>query len=148
KLPKELMPYIVGFLQTDNSIDQIEDFVKSDFNILDLDTYIEETSLSYGRYDEMAWIDFKTEQLPYVLDAHQHMRRNGIRMKHLIGGNVLRKKFIFQKLINSGFTHFIIPLSSIRLGEEIVSNHERTRGRFIGVSQKRRMEKASIKSLN
>ncbi|MFA6801620.1 MAG: putative PEP-binding protein, partial [Acholeplasmataceae bacterium] len=40
KLPKELMPYIVGFLQTDNSIDQIEDFVKSDFNILDLDTYI------------------------------------------------------------------------------------------------------------
>lgn len=112
-----------------------------DFNIIGLNDLIEEVSFDFNRYDELEWLDFEHELFTYIQQSHQHMRRTGIRLPHLISGNMIRNERLFQKLINMGFTQFIIPLSQIRLAEKLVSNHEATRGRYIGVAQKRREAK-------
>ncbi|QWB96026.1 hypothetical protein KHQ89_00730 [Mycoplasmatota bacterium] len=77
----------------------------------------------------------------YIQIAHQHMRRTGIRMKHLIYGNIMRNDKIFKKYFVGGFTHFIVPITLMYIAEDILDNYEKTRGRFIGVAQKRREDK-------
>lgn len=142
KIPNEYKPKFGIMLESENSVDEIEKYVKKmDFNIIGLNDLIEEVSFDFNRYDELEWPDFEHELFTYIQQSHQHMRRTGIRLPHMISGNMIRNERLFQKLINMGFTQFIIPLSQIRLAEKLVANHEATRGRYVGVAQKRREAK-------
>jgi len=145
-LGEDLVPNFGAMLETEPAVDLIEYYVKSDFNIIGLDDFIDDTLEEKNRFDLISWDDFYVDLFDYVQWAHQHMRRTGIRMKHYITGNVLRNPRLFQKLINAGFTNFIIPRTLIRMAEDLNENHEKTRGRYKGVAVARR-EKKRIKEL-
>lgn len=140
-LPKDIQPLFGFQLETETSVDYIEDFVKTDFNIIGLDTLSDEVLTDYSRYDKIPKEYMMDNLYYYIQIAHQHMRRTGIRMKHLISGNIMRNDKIFKKYFVGGFTHFIVPITLMYIAEDILDNYEKTRGRFIGVAQKRREDK-------
>ena len=140
-LPKHLVPDLGFMLESAPSLERIEEFVKgTDFNVIGLNDFTEEAT-DFSRYDNITWKDFKEEMFLDVQYTHQHMRRTGIRLRHLISGNMMKDALIFQKFINMGFTNFIVPMTRIRLAEKLILNHEHTRGKFKGVAQKRREAK-------
>jgi hypothetical protein len=141
KLPKEIQPLFGFQIETETTADYIEDFVKTDFNIIGLDTLSDEILTDYSRYDKIPKKYMMDHLYYYIQIAHQHMRRTGIRMKHLISGNIMRNAEIFRKYFVGGFTHFIVPISMMYIAEDILDNYEKTRGRYIGVAQKRREDK-------
>ncbi len=131
-------PDFAVMLETETAIDYIEDYVKTDFNVIGLNDLTEEITDDYNRYDFMPIKAMKDELFNYLQYAHQHMRRTGIRLRHLISGNMLTNKEVFQRFINAGFINYIVPLSNIRLAESLLSHYEETRGRFKGVAKRRR----------
>ncbi len=137
-LPESCRPKFGVMLETETAVDYIEDYVKTDFNVFGLNDLTEEITYDFSRYDFMPIEDMKEELFVYLQYAHQHMRRTGIRLRHFISGNMLTNRDIFLRLINAGFSNYIVPISNIRLSEELLMNYESSRGRYVGVSKRRR----------
>jgi hypothetical protein len=140
-VPKHIKPKFGFQLETETSVDYIEDFVKTDFNIIGVDTLTDEISTTYSRYDFIPKEYMIDTLYEYIRVAHQHMRRTGIRMKHLISGHMMRNEEIFKKYFAGGFTRFIVPITMMYIAEDLLDNHEKTRGRYKGVAQQRREAK-------
>lgn len=141
-LPEELRPLIGMHLETESAVDYAEDYVRTDFSFIGLDTLCEEINDDYSRYDDIP-IQFMKKEIHHLIQfSHQHLRRTGIRKKHLISGHMMRNKAIFHKLFTMGFKDFIIPVTRMKSAEEKLHLYESTRGRYIGVAQQRRKNKA------
>lgn len=141
-LPQSLKPFLGMHLETESAVDYAEDYVKTDFSFIGLDTLCEEVNDDFSRYDEIPLYFMKKEIHHLIQFAHQHLRRTGIRKKHLISGHMMRNKKIFHKLFTMGFKDFIIPVTRMKSAEEKLHLYESTRGRYVGVAQQRRKDKA------
>ncbi len=62
-------------------------------------------------------------------------------MLQIMYGFILRDPFFLRKFFNKGFKHFIIPLSTLKMAEEVLYIYESTRGKYKGVHAKRKSAK-------
>lgn len=127
-------------METESAIEYFEDYREVNSIIFGMDNYIEE-ALEMSRYDEIDKEYFMRAAWPDMHLAHQFYRKNGIRMLQIMYGFILRDPFFLRKFINKGFKHFIIPLSTLKMAEEVLYTHESTRGKYIGVHAKRKSAK-------
>ena len=127
-------------METESAIEYFEDYREVNSIVFGMDNYIEE-ALEMSRYDEIDKEYFMRAAWPDMHLAHQFYRKNGIRMLQIMYGFILREPFFLKKFINKGFKHFIIPLSTLKMAEEVLFTHESTRGKYIGVHAKRKSAK-------
>ncbi len=140
-LPEDIKPNFGIMMETESAFLYFEDYREVDSLVFGLNDFLEEV-MEISRHDSVDLDDFMMEVWHDLQNAHQYFRRNGIRLLHIVSGNVLRQPLILRKLIKKGFKHFAIPLSYIRVAEEVLFEHESTRGLYVGVHQKR--EKAKL----
>lgn len=139
--PDEIKPNFGIMMETESAFLFYEDYKCVDAVIFGLNDFIEE-ALDVSRYDKLDIDSFKGIAWDDLKWTHQYFRRNGIKQFHIVSGNILKQKEILNRFINSGFKHFTIPLSYIKIAEEVLYEHESTRGAYVGVYAKR--EKAKL----
>jgi len=140
-LPDHLKPLIGMNLETETVVDRVEKYVKTDFSFIGLDTLRDETSFKYSRYDFIPLEEMKLTMYHYLQTAHQHLRRTGIRKKHLILGHMMSNEEVFHKLFTMGFKDFVIPVTLMNKLKHELIRYENTRGKFIGVAAERKRKK-------
>jgi len=140
-VPEHLKPLIGMNLETESVVDQVEKYAKTDFSFIGLDTLRDETSCEYSRYDFIPLEEMKLTMHHYLQTAHQHLRRTGIRKKHLISGHMMRNEEVFHKLFTMGFKDFVIPVTLMNKLKHELIHYENTRGKFIGVAAERKRKK-------
>lgn len=127
-------------METESAIEYFEDYKEVSSIIFGMDNYIEE-ALEISRYDEIDKKYFMSAAWPDMHLAHQFYRKNGIRMLQIMYGVILRDPFFLRKFFNKGFKHFIIPLSTLKMAEDVLYTYESTRGKYVGVHAKRKSAK-------
>ncbi len=127
-------------METESAFQYFEDYRYVYTSIFGLDNLIEE-AMDKDKYEEIDFEEFELQVLPDLVDAHQYFRRNGIRMKHFVAGNVLKNEKFLKKLIAKGFKHFVIPLSHIKKSGQVIYDKEERRGEYVGVHVAREMAK-------
>lgn len=138
----------IGFMiETESAFDYVEDYVDMDFAIIDLDDLVEEMCETMNRYTKISYKDFHRLFLFKVKDAHKHFQSYGSELKHIISGQMIKNKTIFNKLLKMGYRDFSIPLGEIKGLQTTLKDYIDRRGRFIGVAA-RRKQRALYKSVD
>ncbi|MBN2838504.1 MAG: hypothetical protein JXM74_07075 [Fusobacteriaceae bacterium] len=127
-------------METESSFEYFEDYRNVDSIIFGMDNFLEE-SLEMSRYDQVDEEYFMRAAWPDLHLTHQFYRKNGIRMLHMMAGQILRDPFYLRKFMNKGFKHFIIPLSNLKIAEEVLHQYESSRGKYAGVHAERKKVK-------
>lgn len=128
----------VGIMfETGSIYDFYEEYRSMDFVIIGLNDLIEEITDEYDRNSDLSKEEFLEVFWPDLRDIHQYFRSYLLQKKHIIAGNVLSNPEIFRKLLKSGFRDFSIRQSEIKLIEHVLTEHNETRGKYIGVAAER-----------
>jgi phosphoenolpyruvate-protein phosphotransferase (PTS system enzyme I) len=136
-LTEDCKPDFGIMMETESALLYYEDYRDVDSIVIGLNDLLEE-AMEISRYDKVDFEEFMLQVFPDLQGAHQYFRRNGIRKLHLVSGIALKQEEILKKLIKKGFKHFCIPLSYIKVAEEVLFEHESTRGEFVGVHAARK----------
>ncbi len=133
-------------IETESALEYFEDYPKMDFIIIGLNDLAEEISDEYDRYSPLSKEEFIELFWPDIRELHQHLRSFTMQVKHIVSGNCLTNPWIFKKLINSGFTHFAVPVNQIRKLEKMLEQYENTRGFYIGYAELHKKNEDVIKA--
>lgn len=136
----DIRPNVGVMMETESAFNYFEDYRHVDSVIFGLNDFLEE-SLEISRYEKIDKEDFMREAWHDLAWSHQYFRKANIKLLHIVSGNVLKQKEILNKFIKKGFKHFAIPLSYIKIAEEVLYKHESTRGSHVGIYAKRQKDK-------
>lgn len=139
-MPEHLKPKFGIMMETESAFQYYEDYRYVDSVVFGLNDFLEE-AMDKSRHEKIDFEEFMLEVWLDLQGAHQYFRRNGIKLLHIVSGNILRQPEILRKFIKKGFKHFCIPLSYIKIAEKVLYEHESTRGLHVGVHAKREKAK-------
>lgn len=141
------LPQIGIMIETESAFQYIEEYQDMDFVMFGLNDLIEELSDDKNRYSNLSKNQFIELFWPDLRDAHQHLRRYSVNMKHIIGGNCLKNPEIFSKLLVSGFKDFSIRLNDIDSIKKTLYAYLNNKGRYVGLAAHRK-ERQEINKIN
>ena len=124
-------------METESAFEYFEDYRRVSSIIFGMDNFLEE-AMEISKYDKVEYEYFMRAAWPDLQMTHQFYRKNGIRMLHIMAGMILRDPFYLKKFIAKGFKHFVIPLKTLKMAENILFTHESTRGKYVGVHAERK----------
>lgn len=129
-------------METESAFEYFEDYRRVHSIVFGMDNFLEE-ALEISRYEKVDYKYFMRAAWPDLQMTHQFYRKNGIRMLHMMAGHILRDPFYLKKFITKGFKHFVIPLKTLRMAENILFNYESSRGKYVGVHAERKRNNLS-----
>ena len=124
-------------METESAFEYFEDYRRVNSIVFGMDNFLEE-ALEISKYDKVDYEYFMRAAWPDLQMTHQFYRKNGIRMLHMMTGMILRDPFYLKKFIAKGFKHFVIPLKTLKMAENVLFTHESTRGKYVGVHAERK----------
>jgi len=135
--------------ETESTYEYFEEYKDMDFAMIDLNDLVEEISDDFDRYSFMTKQDVIDTFWPHLRDLHQYLRSYKLQVIHILSGNCLTNPEVFRKFLKSGFTDFSIPMSQIKSIEQVLKDHNDSKGKYIGVAKTRdeKREEWRIKAL-
>jgi len=126
----------VGIIfETESACEYFEDYFDMDFAMIELDDLVEEISDEFDRYSILTKNEVIDTFLPNLRDLHQYLRSYNIKVVHILSGNTLSNPQVFRKFLKLGFRDFSIPMSEIKLIENVIKQHNDSIGKKIGYAK-------------
>ncbi|MFH1692817.1 MAG: putative PEP-binding protein [Bacillota bacterium] len=130
-------------IETESAFEYYDEYKDMDFAIIGLNNLIEEITDDFDRYSHLSKEEIIDILWPDVRDLHQYLRSYKLQVKHILSGNFLTNPDVFRKFLKSGFTDFSIPISKIKIVEQVLKDHVESKGKCVGLAAQR-VEKTKL----
>jgi hypothetical protein len=138
------IPDIGCMMETESALEFHEDFKDLKFAIIGIDNLIAELDDHPHSTDSVTFTQIKTFLWDDLKAMHQFFRSYSISTKHIIMGEALANRVIFDKLIKAGFRAFALPLERMADINSVITHHFETRGKYRGVHEARKQKNHQI----